>query len=118
MQQIANEDLDCLPDMIRGMLNTAIQAERQTYLGAGRYERNHGRKGHANGYKGKIIETQVGNIIQASSVCHIPPWDIRRTEIIILICLVAMEERILLSAGVPYAVKLPSIDYYTQREIG
>lgn len=65
MEQIAAEGLDCLPDLIRVIINTAMQAERQAYLGAGRYERSQERKGYANGYKGKTIKTRVGDITLA-----------------------------------------------------
>lgn len=65
MEQIASEGLDCLPDLIRVIINTAMQAERQAYLGAGRYERSQERRGHANGYKGKTIKTRVGEITLA-----------------------------------------------------
>jgi putative transposase len=65
MEQISNEGLDCLPDLIRVMINTAMQAERQAYLGAGRYERSLERRGHANGFKGKTIKTRVGDITLA-----------------------------------------------------
>lgn len=65
MEQIAAEGLECLPDLIRVIINTAMQAERQAYLGAGRYERSQERKGHANGYKGKTIKTRVGDITLA-----------------------------------------------------
>jgi len=65
MEQIAAEGLECLPDLIRVIINTAMQAERQAYLGAGRYERSQERKGYANGYKGKTIKTRVGDITLA-----------------------------------------------------
>ncbi len=65
MEHIASEGLDCLPDLIRVIINTAMQAERQAYLGAGRYERCQERRGHAHGYKGKTIKTRVGNITLA-----------------------------------------------------
>ena len=65
LEQIAREGLDCLPEMIRVMINTAMQAERQAYLGAGLYERSQERKGYANGYKGKTIKTRVGDITLA-----------------------------------------------------
>jgi putative transposase len=65
MEQISNEGLDCLPDLIRVMINTAMQAERQAYLGAGRYERSLERRGHANGFKSKTIKTRVGDITLA-----------------------------------------------------
>lgn len=62
MEQITHEGFDCLPDLIRVMINTAMQAERQQYIGAGRYERTQERRGHSNGYKDKTVKTRVGDI--------------------------------------------------------
>jgi len=65
LEQIARDGFDCLPDLLRVMFNTAMQAERQQYLGVGPYERNPDRRGHANGYKDKTVKTRVGEITLA-----------------------------------------------------
>jgi putative transposase len=62
LEQLAAEGLDALPELIRIMINTAMQAERQTYLGAAPYERAPERQGYANGYKPKTVTTRVGDI--------------------------------------------------------
>jgi transposase-like protein len=62
MEQIAANGMDYLPELIRTMINTAMQIERQRYLKAGLYERNEERQGHANGYKDKTVKTRVGEI--------------------------------------------------------
>lgn len=62
LEQIAQQGLDVLPALIRTIINTAMQIERQTYLGAGPYERSEERQGHANGYKPKTMTTRVGKI--------------------------------------------------------
>ncbi len=62
LEQLAAEGLDALPDLIRIMINTAMQAERQTHLGAAPYERSPERHGYANGYKPKTVTTRVGDI--------------------------------------------------------
>lgn len=62
VEQIAANGMDYLPEMIRTMINTAMQIERQRHLKAGLYERNEEREGHANGYKGKTVRTRVGEI--------------------------------------------------------
>jgi transposase-like protein len=54
--------LDALPDLIRIIINTAMQIERQQHLGAGPYERSPERQGYANGYKPKTVTTRVGDI--------------------------------------------------------
>ena len=53
LEQIASQGLDVLPELIRTVINTAMQIERQQYLNAGPYERSPARRGHANGYKPK-----------------------------------------------------------------
>jgi putative transposase len=62
MEQIAEHGLDYLPELIRTVVNTAMQVERQKHLRAGLYERSDERRGHANGYKDKTVKTRVGEI--------------------------------------------------------
>jgi len=62
LEQIAASGLDAIPDMIRILVNTAMQAERQQYLGLGPYERSPERQDYANGYKDKTVKTRVGEI--------------------------------------------------------
>ena len=59
---IASQGLDALPELLRIMINYAMQAERQQYLGAAPYERSETRQGYANGYKPKTVTTRVGQI--------------------------------------------------------
>jgi transposase-like protein len=62
LQRIASEGFDALPDLIRVLMNTAMQIERQNYLGAAPYERTSERRGHANGFKPKTMSTRMGDI--------------------------------------------------------
>ena len=62
MRMIAEQGLDVLPELIRVMVNAAMQAERQQYLRAAPYERTTERQGYANGYKPKTVTTRVGDI--------------------------------------------------------
>lgn len=62
VEQIAEQGLEYLPELIRTLFNTAMQIERQKYLGANHYERSAERMGHANGYKAKTIKTRVGPV--------------------------------------------------------
>jgi putative transposase len=59
---IAEQGLDAIPELLRIMINHAMQAERQQYLGAAPYERSETRQGYANGYKPKTVTTRVGQI--------------------------------------------------------
>ena len=67
LEQIAEQGLGILPELVRIVINTAMQAEREQYLGAAAYERAETRRGHANGYKPKTVTTT--RITAAISVC-------------------------------------------------
>jgi len=62
MEQIAEQGLAYLPELIQTLVNTAMQIERQKYLGAARYEHHPERIGHANGYKPKTVRTRMGEL--------------------------------------------------------
>jgi transposase-like protein len=62
LEQIADEGFDILPELIRQVINTAMQLERQKHLGARLYERSPERQGYANGYKPKTVNTRVGKV--------------------------------------------------------
>lgn len=62
LEQIAEQGLGILPELMRIVINTAMQAEREQYLGAAAYERAETRRGHANGYKPKTVTTRVGAV--------------------------------------------------------
>ena len=62
VDEIARLGLDGIPEMIKVLINTAMQVERSKYLQAGEYERTEERKGHANGYKPKTVRTRLGEI--------------------------------------------------------
>ena len=53
---------DILPELLRLVFNTAMQVEREQYLGAGPYQRSPERRGQANGFKPKTVQTRVGDI--------------------------------------------------------
>jgi putative transposase len=62
LEQIAEQGLEVVPELIRTIINTAMQLERQNYLGVGPYERSPERRDRANGYKPKTVATRVGKI--------------------------------------------------------
>jgi putative transposase len=62
LEQIAEQGLDYLPEMIRIVVNAAMKAERQRYLGVAPYERSDERRDRANGYKPKTVRTRLGEI--------------------------------------------------------
>ena len=62
LEQVASEGLEAIPELLRVLVNAAMQVERQKHLGAGPYERSPQRQGHANGYKPKTVTTRMGKI--------------------------------------------------------
>jgi putative transposase len=61
-EDLAEKGLEHLPELLRILINQAMQAERAKYIHAGQYERTEERRGHANGYKPKTVRTRVGEI--------------------------------------------------------
>ena len=62
LEQLTAEGLESLPEMIRLLVNQAMQIERDKHLNAKPYERCDERNGHANGYKPKTVKTRVGEV--------------------------------------------------------
>lgn len=62
LEQLSEQGTDYLLELIRILVNAAMQIERQKHLGAGWHERIPQRQGHANGYKSKTVQTRVGGI--------------------------------------------------------
>jgi transposase-like protein len=62
LEQVQEQGLDVLPELMRVILNTAMQAEREQYIKAEPYQRILERAGHANGFKPKTMRTRVGEI--------------------------------------------------------
>lgn len=62
LAQIASQGFDVLPELIRMVMNAAMQAEREQYLKAAPYQHTSERQGYANGFKPKTVQTRVGAI--------------------------------------------------------
>ncbi len=62
MEQVAEQGLEALPELIRIVINAAMQAERSEYLQAEPYQHTDERRGYANGFKPKTMRTRVGDI--------------------------------------------------------
>jgi putative transposase len=60
--ELLEQGLDGIPELLRTLINNAMQTERAKFLQAGNYERTEERKGYSNGYKPKTIRTRVGEI--------------------------------------------------------
>ena len=62
LEQVQEQGLDVLPELIRIVLNAAMQAERSEHLQAAPYQHSEERRGYANGYKPKTMRTRIGDI--------------------------------------------------------
>jgi transposase-like protein len=62
MEQVTEQGLDVLPELIRIVLNAAMQAERSEHLQAEHYQHTDERRGYANGFKPKTMRTRIGDI--------------------------------------------------------
>ncbi len=61
-EELTEKGLEAVPELMRVLINNAMQVERSKYLQADEYERTEERKGHANGYKPKTVKTRLGEI--------------------------------------------------------
>ena len=62
LEQITSQGFEVLPELIRIVINAAMQAERQQYLRAAPYQHTPERQGHGNGFKPKTVSTRMGEI--------------------------------------------------------
>src|SRR5512140_550210 len=62
MEQVQEQGLAILPELIRIVINAAMQAERNEHLQAEPYQHTSERRGYANGFKPKTMRTRVGEI--------------------------------------------------------
>lgn len=62
MEQVTEQGLDVLPELIRIVINAAMQAERSEHLQAAPYQHSEERRGYANGFKPKTMRTRIGDI--------------------------------------------------------
>jgi len=65
VNQISHNGAEGLAEAMRLMLNQAMEVERSAALGAKPYERCDTRKGYANGFKPKTIQTRLGQMTVA-----------------------------------------------------
>lgn len=62
VNHISNNGTEGMSEILRLLLNQAMEIERAQVLGANPYERTDTRKGYANGFKPKSLQTRVGKI--------------------------------------------------------
>lgn len=62
LKVLAENGLDGMAEAMRILLNETMKLERSVFLEAGPYERSEERRGYANGFKPKTVETRVGAV--------------------------------------------------------
>ena len=62
MELLIENGFDGMADVLQILLNEAMKIEREDALAAGAYQRTPDRKGYANGYKPKTVDTRMGRI--------------------------------------------------------
>jgi putative transposase len=62
MEQVAEQGLEIVPELIRIVINAAMQAERSEHLQAEPYQHTDERRGYAHGYKPKTLRRRIGDI--------------------------------------------------------
>ena len=62
MEMLIENGFESFADVLRILLNEAMKIERDQALGAGFYERTDTRRGYANGYKPKAVDTRIGKL--------------------------------------------------------
>ncbi len=62
MEQLIQHGPQAFRDVITAMMNQAMQIERSQFLGAVPHERSDNRRGHANGFKPKQVDTTLGTL--------------------------------------------------------
>jgi len=62
MELLIENGFESFADVLRILLNEAMKIERTHALGAALYERSDQRRGYANGYKPKAVDTRIGRL--------------------------------------------------------
>jgi len=60
LELLATQGFDGMKDVLTTLLNEAMRLERTAYLQAEPHQRTPGRRGYANGYKTKRLDTRLG----------------------------------------------------------
>ena len=63
MEQIISNGAEDMASVFAGLFDLAMRIEREQFLGAGHYQRVNGRRGYANGYKTKKLDTPAGTLV-------------------------------------------------------
>lgn len=61
-EELIEAGTEAFRSVLEKLFNEAMKIERSQFLRAGPYERTEARRGHANGYKAKQVQTRVGEL--------------------------------------------------------
>lgn len=59
IEDLTKQGLETIPELVRILINNAMQVERAKHLKAKPYERSPDHSGYANSYKPKTVKTKV-----------------------------------------------------------
>jgi len=62
IEELGQQGLEGLSELLSRLFNELMKAEREQALQAGPYERTEARKGYANGFKDKTVQTRFGKL--------------------------------------------------------
>ncbi len=62
MELLIDQGFEGMASAMQVLLNEAMKIERSEHLSAGNYQRSESRRGHANGFKDKVVHTRVGRL--------------------------------------------------------
>lgn len=62
LEQLIADGPQEVAQIVTTLMNLAMRTEREQFLGAGHYERGAERRGYANGYKPKTVDTTAGTL--------------------------------------------------------
>ena len=73
LEELATQGIEFLRPALERLFNELMLIEREEVLNASPYERTDQRKGYANGFKNKMLQTRVGKLnLQVPKAREIP----------------------------------------------
>lgn len=62
LEHLVVDGPDSMAEIFTSLFNLAMRLERERFLSAGHYQRTPERRGYANGYKSKRLDTLAGTV--------------------------------------------------------
>ena len=61
-ESLNSQDPTCVKQVLETLYNGVMKLEREQHLGARAHERSESRRGYANGFKSKSLNTRMGTL--------------------------------------------------------